>query len=204
MAVIDDLKTYYKDLLILQYLNKTKARETIDVLADIGLMDLLPIDIKDGFDIDNAVGVQLDLISKYLGVTRFTYGDFSTVDDDFRTVLKLVAIKNNSSSDLFTIQKLLKLFFPNTEILVFDYKTMQMGYYINSDSISSDLADIIVSSGLLPVPMAVALAATIYSNDIDKFFGMRSYQLVAVNVSPFNTYDDYNMISPWLSYADAL
>lgn len=67
---IQDVKTYYADLLILQYRNKPKARETIKIGADIYLGDGVIFQLQDILDIDTAEGPQLDIIGKILDCPR--------------------------------------------------------------------------------------------------------------------------------------
>lgn len=67
---IQDVKTYYADLLILQYRNKPKARETIKIGADIYLGDGVIFQLQDILDIDKAEGAQLDIIGKILDCPR--------------------------------------------------------------------------------------------------------------------------------------
>jgi len=70
MAEIDDIKEYYANLLILQYRNKRKARETIKAGVDIYLGDGVVLQLQDILDIDTAEGEQLNLIGKILGCPR--------------------------------------------------------------------------------------------------------------------------------------
>ena len=64
------LDTYYSNLLILQYHNKPKAKATIE--ASVGLLpDDLILEVINGFDIETAVGKQLDILGIYVGVDRF-------------------------------------------------------------------------------------------------------------------------------------
>lgn len=70
MADIDDIKEYYANLLILQYRNKPKARETIKAGIDIYLGDGVVLQLQDILDIDTAEGEQLNLIGKILGCPR--------------------------------------------------------------------------------------------------------------------------------------
>lgn len=71
---LESVKKYYADLLILQYRNKPKARETIKMLVDICMGDGLVFELNDCLNIDIAVGKQLDLIGKILGCNRNVYG----------------------------------------------------------------------------------------------------------------------------------
>lgn len=74
---IQDVKTYYADLLILQYRNKPKARETIKIGADIYLGDGVIFQLQDILDIDKAEGAQLDIIGKILDCPRVVQGIYN-------------------------------------------------------------------------------------------------------------------------------
>lgn len=202
-----ELIDYYAKLLILQYRGKPKAFATIQALAKPVIMDQLPLAVQGAFNIDDAIGTQLDVLGKYVGVTRTGHapnGDVITLTDaDFRSFIRVSVLKNSSGSDLATIQNLLNLFFAG-EIFVFDYQDMTMDYLINASVGSQDLVKLFVTEGSLPKPMGVRLRGTIYFPVIDKFFGFRTYDLPGHNVSPFNSYSSYDMNAPWLSYSMAI
>ncbi len=183
---------------------------TLDVTPTITEIDLtLPLAVQNAFNLvgsDIAVGVQLDTLGKYAGVTRTGRGftENITLDDaDFYSFIQLAIIKNSAGSSLATIQELLYQFFAG-EILVFDYQNMQMSYLIQTSVGSQDLIQLFVTEGLLPKPMAVQVALVIYAPDIRSFFGFRTYSLPAFNATPFNTYSDYQTDWPWLSYSNAV
>ena len=67
---LKSLLDYYANLLIVQYNGKPKASATIQMLANLILANLLILQIRDGFDWRTAVGAQLDIIGKWVGVTR--------------------------------------------------------------------------------------------------------------------------------------
>lgn len=71
------VKEYYADLLILQYRNKRKARETIKLGADIYMGDGLIFQLNDLLDIDTAQGKQLDIIGKILDCPRIVQGVYT-------------------------------------------------------------------------------------------------------------------------------
>lgn len=206
-----ELINYYADLLILQYLGKPKAYATIQTLVTPVVMDQLPTQVQAAFNLlgdSIASGVQLSILGKYAGVTRTGYGfngDPITLNDvDFLTLIRFAIIKNSSGSSLADIQRLINQYFTPGEILVFDYQNMQMSYLISSAIGSQNLVQLLVTEGLLPKPMAVALASVIYAPIIDAFFGFRTYRLPAHNASPFNDYADYQLDWPWLSYQDTV
>ena len=76
MALIDELKKYYADLLIVQY-QMPKARAEVELYTSVlfpvnqASGNLLVKDISNGFNVDTAVGVQLDIIGIYVGLSRF-------------------------------------------------------------------------------------------------------------------------------------
>ena len=65
---------YYEDLLIVQYHDKPKAKAMIKAEMEETLANLLDIQVRDAFDVDTAVGVQLDIIGKWVGVDRIFKG----------------------------------------------------------------------------------------------------------------------------------
>lgn len=200
-----ELIAYYKNLLIIQYHDKAKAKATIEALVTPVLMDQLPGQVQDAFNLDTAIGVQLDVIGKYEGVTRYVF-DFSNAitlnDADFTTLIKFAIIKNNSGSSLNDIQTLFARFFPGA-VSVFDHKNMSMDYFFNSIIGSKQLAEVIVREGLLPHPMGVGIGAVIYAPNLT-FFGFRTYFHPGFNVWPFNDYASYDQTWTWLSYQNVL
>lgn len=71
MVDIQNIIDYYVNLIIIQYNNKPKARGTVDALVSSALAEGVVFDVQDGFNIDTAIGVQLDILGKYIGVDRF-------------------------------------------------------------------------------------------------------------------------------------
>ncbi len=206
---VRSLVQYYANLLILQYLGKEKAFATIETVVTPVIMDELPTQVQNAYNLSGtelAVGTQLDVIGKYVGVTRSGNGFIGpiTLDDaDFLSLIQFAIIRNALGSSLYDIQFLLHQYFEG-DILVFDYKNMRMSYLVSSSIGSQDLVQLLIVEGLLPKPMGVALATVIYVPVIDMFFGFRTYDLPAFNSTPFNSYSDYQLDWPWLSYANAI
>jgi hypothetical protein len=69
-----ELLEYYKQLLILQYRTQTKAPEHIKALIKVIMIFELLVDIENGFSVDGSIGVQEDIIAKYIGVNRIITG----------------------------------------------------------------------------------------------------------------------------------
>ncbi len=68
---LQDLINYYVNLLIVQYHNKPKAMATIQLLAETLIANNIFLQIENAFDVDTAIGKQLDILGKYAGVDRY-------------------------------------------------------------------------------------------------------------------------------------
>ncbi len=60
----------YVDLLIAQYSNKPRARGTVAAYVSEVVASEIYTQVRDAFDLDTAVGVQLDVLGEYRGVSR--------------------------------------------------------------------------------------------------------------------------------------
>lgn len=189
---VDQLGEYYANLLIIQYRGKENARATVKALAELAVADNLVLDIQNAFDLDSAIGVQLDVVGKYAGVSRYG-NDFSGPvtldDDDFLQIIKIAIVENTSKSSLAVIQELLHTYFDGI-LYVFDYTTMRMSYFFDSDAVSSSLAQFFVMAGSLPRPMGVQLGMTAYLPSIDDFFGFADGMGVNYNTTGFSNAPD--------------
>jgi hypothetical protein len=65
----DQAIAYYVERLPYQY-RKPAAQATIAILANLGVADLLALQVQDAYNPANALGVQLDVIGKYVGLPR--------------------------------------------------------------------------------------------------------------------------------------
>ncbi len=187
---IDEQVQYYADLLIVQYRNKVAAQATVQSLAREALINNLPLTLQDAFNIETAVGDQLDTIGKYAGVERtvLTFsGGITLVDTDFRTLIKLALLLNNGTGSLQDIDTLLTNFLDNA-LVVFDNADMSIGYWMNAQLGSETLAEAIVGLKLLPKPMGVELSSLIYAGGLG-FFGFRTYAHAAEDSFGFSSYE---------------
>jgi len=81
MSSDPDILEYYARLLIIQYHNKDKARATTKLLVNQSLCDGLVQAEAAAFDLETAVGAQLDIIGRIVGVPRNVYG--LNIDNNF-------------------------------------------------------------------------------------------------------------------------
>lgn len=174
-------------------------------LTEVDLV--LPLAVEAAFNLipgtQIAVGAQLDIVGKYAGVSRSGRGisTFVTLtDEEYILFIQMVIGRNSAGSSLSDIDAFLQLFFPG-EIFVYDTGLMRLGYFIANGVLSDAQLELFVGQGLLPKPMGVSIYPIIRSPVPGDLFGFRTYGAAAVNSSPFNTYGDYTMDTPWLSYA---
>lgn len=70
MQDVSNIVDYYANLLIIQYHNKPKAKATIELLVRELVASGIVLDINEGYNVDTAIGTQLDILGKYIGVER--------------------------------------------------------------------------------------------------------------------------------------
>lgn len=75
-----ELILYYVNLLIIQYRTLPKASDHIAALIKQLMIYDLMIQVRDGYNLDDAIGIQLDILGKYLGITRIVTGAVFTRD----------------------------------------------------------------------------------------------------------------------------
>lgn len=69
-----DLVDYYKGLLILQYSSQPNALATVDAVIGEVIQNQIISQVRDGFDVNTAIGAQLNILGTYVGVSRIAYG----------------------------------------------------------------------------------------------------------------------------------
>lgn len=196
----DEIASYYSSLLILQYHGKPNASAFIKALVTPVIMNQLPIAIQNAFQIGSAQGVQLDVIGKYVGVSRnvtIATGPITLNDSDFTQLIKLVIIQNNAGSSLGTIESLIAANFPG-QILISDNQAMGLNYLLVETLGTSNLLNAIVYGGYLPAPMGVQTSATIVPSHSLPYFGFTSYAGAPSGYAYMNNYATYNTNSIWL------
>jgi hypothetical protein len=95
----------------------------------------------------------------------------------------------------------MNLIFPGL-FLIFDYKSMNKSYVLDATLGSENFFAVLVNEGLLPRPMAVGVSV-IVANQVNNFFGFRTYNAVNVSAKPFNNYNVFDTTWFFLSYANA-
>jgi hypothetical protein len=202
----NDVVDRYKDLLILQYRQKTRARATVDLFVRSIVSDLFSMQVQDSFNFDYAIGIQLDLLGKYIGVERrvktFT-GQIALTDDEYRFILYLKRFINIMGSSMDDFQTLVNNY-SNSALKVFDHQDMTMSWMVDSSKLSSDIVQVIISNGLLPRPCGVSYSSVVSVIDLSKIFGFQMYADTSVLSVGFNSYSDFHSDWYMIKYSDAI
>ncbi len=165
MTTGTDLAAYYSSLLISQYRWKPKAVATIQADAIPWIMPLAANDnplllaIQNAFNLPTAVGVQLDVLGKYIGAKRQQQcfsGPITLDDDTYRELLFVVAQRRTLRADTASIQAFIVNNFGG-DIQVVDAFRMQMVYYYKVQPGVNIVAECFIKMGLLPSPLGVDL-----------------------------------------------
>lgn len=192
------MNEYYSNLLILQYHNKPKAKATIEASVNV-LPDGLIQEVLNGFNLDTAVGEQLDILGEYVGIDRgfINEGVVSLLsDNDYRVLLKLKIICNSSDFSHKSIDDSLYELFGN-RIRMDSTGNMQMTYFI--PAIYVDVIKAALQKKVLPKPMGVDLKYVIEYDQ--KFFAFCSYDNTsAVYKTGFRDYNNPNKEGECFTY----
>lgn len=202
-----EIQAYYSGLLIKQFAGQPNAVAHIQALAGSLVLGQVFTAVQNAYSFPGAVGVQLDVIGQYIGVSRngYTFSGPITLDDgDYTTALLLCAIRNSSDATLYELAKSIEKFFPGT-LRLYDYLNMTMSYFVDPGTFSTDLAEFCVIAGIFPKPAGVRLAAPVLSPINTNYYGFVTYSNPnPFTQSPYGLYSDYQTDHPWLSYYDAV
>lgn len=233
-AEVNSLIEYYTNLLIIQYNGKPRAQETIRQLATIMMMDGVFFDVLNGFNIETAVGKQLDVIGQYTGVSRFVSGynldgffsfinysevdappvdrigfsdytdyesktgktltypyvissGFLLTDEDYRILIKLAIIRNNSNHSVGEINDgIFRLF--GMALSADSRNLMDISYFAAPEIFG--IVKYAGDQGLLPKPIGVRLESIIEDTE---FFAFAVYsQTNNGDKRGFSSFDDFD------------
>lgn len=73
-ATVQQIINYYVNLLIIQYHNLPNAQGMIQTFISSMIQNGIALDVQDAYDVNTAVGVQLDVLGKYENINRFYQG----------------------------------------------------------------------------------------------------------------------------------
>ena len=196
-----DYAKYLSSLLIIQFHSKPKAVATIEALGKLFPVDLI-LQVRDAFSVDTAVGKQLDILAKYVGVNRFythTDGEIITLnDDELRTLIKFAAISNTSNMSQYDLDTSLYNFFGRDIRASFD--NMSITFFVRANS--AIVVDAAIQQGVLPTPIGVQSNQVVVQEE--DFFAFVNYNNQNTEYKQgFLRYDDPTKSGEILNYEKA-
>ena len=183
------LQDYYANLLIIQYNGLPKASQTIRLLTEVASGDEILNQLPEAFDVDTAVGAQLDLIGQFVGADRYGLSD-----DEYRILIKFKIIVNNIDASMKSIDDAIFNTF-GTSIVVSNNKDMTMTYII--EPLYKNVVEAAYKLGFLPVPLAVGVNVILMVLNPDLIFGFKRGML-ETNAIGFSTKDKKRQAT-WLT-----
>lgn len=196
-----DYAKYLASLLIIQFHSKPKAVATIEALGKLFPVDLI-LQVRDAFSVDTAVGKQLDILAKYVGVNRFythTDGEIITLnDDELRTLIKFAAISNTSNMSQYDLDTSLYNFFGRD--IRASFGNMSITFFVRANS--AIVVDAAIQQGVLPTPIGVQSNQVVVQEE--DFFAFVNYtNQNTVYKQGFLRYDDPTKSGEILNYEKA-
>lgn len=152
---------YYLGLLSSQYRNSPKLNAFLAVLLqkfqDVSQCQMA---LDTAFDIDNAVGVQLDAVGAIVGASRTVgfqpSGGVSPILDDatYRIYIKAVAAANQWDGTIDSLFPIWQNLFPGGRIIIEDNQNMTATIVL-SGSFTSIIQDLLTNGYIVPRPEGV-------------------------------------------------
>lgn len=152
---------YYLNLVTSEYRNSPKFLAFLTVLLQkFDDISQCLVAMDQAFDIDNAVGPQLDSLGTVVGAARTVgfqpSGGVSPVLDDntYRIYIKAVAAANSWNGTIGGLQGIWKMLFPSATIIIADNQNMTATIFLFG-SFTSIEQDLITNGYIVPRPQAV-------------------------------------------------
>ena len=115
----------------------------------------LAMGLDQDFDLDAAVGRQLDAVGQLAGVSRYL-DDWALADEEYRVLIKAAIVKNAWNGQVYTIYDLWEAIFPHLELLIQDNQDMSMTVYIVGKATNAEKS-MILSGYVIPKPNTVRI-----------------------------------------------
>jgi len=154
--------SYYKNLLTSEYRGATKFQAWMDAVLNIAQdISSCLLFISSAFDIDQAIGVQLDILGEIIGVGRVVpfqpSGGVSPVLDDttYRLLLRATIFNNQWDGKIGSMYPIWRSLFPTGRISIIDNQNMTATIVV-SGSFTTIIQDLIRNDMIVPRPQAVA------------------------------------------------
>ena len=160
---------YYFNLITPLYRNKPNFMDWLEAeLEPIPYSDWCVALLNDAFDLDQAEGVQLDILGTIVGISRQvdfepTDGSGPVLNDSvYRKLIKCTIAKNQWDGKIESLQPIWKSVEPGAVIMVLDNQNMTMGVSVFG-TIDSTFRDLVENGYIVPKPQAVRINSVLYA-----------------------------------------
>lgn len=158
---------YYLDLITSEHANKPKYRAWLEVLLT-PFIDAINLNksIKSAFFIQTATGIQLDIIGKWLNLSRqvdFQPTDGSSpilLDKYYRIILKAKIVKNLWKGTIENFYNMWQILFEGEDLQIYLADNQTMDYVVVTwDSTTQDpmISDLLRNGYLIPKPAGLGI-----------------------------------------------
>lgn len=150
----------YLNIVTSEYRDKPKARAFLKAKLDF-LQDLVKClaDMPEAFDLDKAVGKQLDILGEIVGASRIisisSTEAFKLTDEDYKIYIKAKILKNYWNGELDSLQDGWELLFGN-KIGIVDNQDMSIDIYLVGN-FSENMIRLIKAHKIVPKPVGVKI-----------------------------------------------
>ena len=152
---------YYLGLVTSEYQTSPKMLDWLTVNLQL-LLDIAVCanSMPAAFDIDLAVGAQLDVLGSLAGVSRIvpfqpSNGVSPVLDDTtYRMLIKARSMQNHWDGKIASLLSIWKQLFPGALMLFYDQQNMSVNIYIGT-ALTSIMKDLIANGYILPRPECV-------------------------------------------------
>lgn len=183
---------FYLNLITSEHATKPKFKAWVDVLLTPFLDSInLNDEIKRAFDLNTAIGVQLDTLGKILVQSRQM--DFQPTDGSspilndyyYRVVLKAKVIKNQWKGTITSFYNFWNVLFEGQplQIYLIDNQEMKPAIVVWSSQITQMVQDFLAHDLIVPKPAGLGL--TVRRVDSDKIFGFFGTEFTGFNKGTF-------------------
>jgi hypothetical protein len=184
---------FYLNLITSEYKTKINFMTFLNVLlTPFNDINTVMQDFYLNFDIDSAVGMQLDMVGLLVGQSRTipfqpTDGSSSTLDDvTYRTLLKAKCALNNWNGQASELEATWLNLFPDGAVIVQDNQDMSITIGVGGQ-ITSTMRDLIRNGYIIPHPQGVKINVY-FSNPLPLFaYGVVNQYLAGYGVGNWCT-----------------
>lgn len=161
-------KKDYLDLITSEYYNKPKFYKTTEELLNLASKSAEVLsNFWEYFNLNTAVGNQLDVLGMYLNITRSLPVDSEEIpailpDETFRIVLKSRVLQYRWDGSIQGLYDIISSLYPNMVIWLQDNADMSYTVFVMTDVFDEYVAELFLLGYILPKPAGIKVNYVLY------------------------------------------